>query len=335
MSLINSLSEVNLKPENFPFLFWDNWLNYEATDNCSCYLYYNEKYNAVVPFKVHRLKFLKKAEYIYKPLDFTGKDIEADTEKDFVDCFHKFIKEKKICDVVFPPSHCCVFKSIPSRAIYFEIGIIEIDMTGTAEDIFGKMNTTYRKQIRKAEKLGVSAHFGPETFSDFYKLYADTHSRQGLPHLTASEIKKLMEKMSGNILVGFSKTPAGTEHSNLSVYDKAQAYSFWGGSAASPVVPGSNKFLMWGSIKALKDLGVKKYILGGYRNPDINDEKHNGIQDFKLRFGADVEKGYHFIKIINPIKYYFFSFALKIKSILKGKKYYFINTSGLEIKKNK
>jgi len=335
MSLINSLSEVNLKPENFPFLFWDNWLNYEATDNCSCYLYYNEKYNAVVPFKVHRLKFLKKAEYIYKPLDFTGKDIEADTEKDFVDCFHKFIKEKKICDVVFPPSHCCVFKSIPSRAIYFEIGIIGIDMIGTAEEIFGKMNTTYRKQIRKAEKLGVSTHFGPETFPDFYKLYADTHSRQGLPHLTASEIKKLMEKMPGNILIGFSKTPAGAEHSNLSVYDKAQAYSFWGGSAASPVVPGSNKFLMWGSIKALKDLGVKKYILGGYRNPDINDEKHNGIQDFKLRFGADVEKGYHFIKIINPIKYYFFSFALKIKSILKGKKYYFINTSGLEIKKNK
>ena len=215
------------------------------------------------------------------------------------------------------------------------MGVIGIDLSVTADDIFNKMNTTYRKQIRKAEKLGVTTHSGSETFTDFYNLYADTHSRQGLQHLTASDIKKLMEKMPLNILVGISKKDNTPEHSNLSVYDNTQAYSFWGGSAASPVVPGSNKILMWESIKTLKDLGVKKYILGGYRNPDINDDKHNGIQEFKLRFGAEVEKGYHFIKIINPVKYYLFSFALKIKSMLTGKKFYFINTSGLEIKKSK
>jgi len=337
MRLVRSLKELNTPAQSFPVFFHDCWFDYlrETNANSQVYLCCDEAHSLVLPFIVHQLRFLKKAAYIYVPLLLDGNRPGLDAEKSFLEQFHKFLSREKLCDVIFPPLHCCVFKSIPSRAIYFEIGIIEIDMTGTAEDIFGKMNTTYRKQIRKAEKLGVSAHFGPETFSDFYKLYADTHSRQGLPHLTASEIKKLMEKMSGNILVGFSKTPAGTEHSNLSVYDKAQAYSFWGGSAASPVVPGSNKFLMWGSIKALKDLGVKKYILGGYRNPDINDEKHNGIQDFKLRFGADVEKGYHFIKIINPARYYLFVFALKIKSILKGKEYSFINTSGLNIRKSK
>ncbi len=337
MRLVRSLKELSTPAQSFPVFFHDCWFDYlrETNANSQVYLCCDEAHSLVVPFIVHQLRFLKKAAYIYVPLLLDGQRPGLDAEKNFIEKFHEFLSHEKLCDVIFPPQHWCNFKCIPSGVTYFELGVISIDLTVPADDIFNKMNPTYRKQIRKAEKLGVSTHFGLETFPDFYKLYADTHSRQGLPHLTASDIKKLMEKMPGNILVGFSKTPAGAEHSNLSVYDKAQAYSFWGGSAASPVVPGSNKILMWESIKALKDLGVKKYILGGYRNPDINDEKHNGIQDFKLRFGAELEKGYHFIKIINPVKYYLFSFALKIKSILTGKKFYFINTSGLEIKKSK
>lgn len=337
MRLVRSLKELSTPAQSFPVFFHDCWFDYlrETNANSQVYLCCDEAHSLVVPFIVHQLRFIKKAAYIYVPLLLDGQQPGLNAEKDFVECFHNFLREKKICDVIYPPSHCCVFKSIPGKTIYFEIGIIGIDMTGTAEEIFGKMNTTYRKQIRKAEKLDVTTHFGSETFTDFYNLYADTHRRQGLPHLTVPEIKKLMEKIPGNILVGISKKDNTPEHSNLSVYDSTQAYSFWGGSAASPVVPGSNKILMWGSIKALKDLGVKKYILGGYRNPDINDEKHNGIQDFKLRFGAEVEKGYHFIKLINPARYYLFVFALKIKSILKGREYSFINTSGLNIKKSK
>ena len=337
MKLARSLNDLSTTAQLFPVFFHDCWLDYlrETNANSQAFLCYDETQKIVVPFIVHPLHFLKKAAYIYVPLLLDGQRPGLDAEKDFIEQFHVFLSRENLCDVIFPPQHWCNFKCIPSRVTYFEIGIIGIDLRGSAEDIFNEMNTTYRKQIRKAEKLGVTTHFGYETFSDFYQLHAVTHSRQGLSHLTEPDIQKLIEKMPGNILIGFSKTPAGAEHSNLSVYDTIQAYSFWGGSAANPVVPGSNKILMWESIKALKSFGVKKYILGGYRNPDINDAKHNGIQEFKLRFGAGVDKGYHFIKIIKPLKYYLFSFALKVKSLLTGKKFYFINTSGLEIKRSK
>jgi len=337
MELLKSINQTGADPALFPVYFHDGWLDYERETNphSQVFVCFDKSNRILAPFAVSELKFLKKANYIYIPLGLDGQRPENHAEKDFIEKFHAFLQEEKICDVIFPPPHYCNFKCIPEKVLYFELGVIGINLTGTQEDIFGNMNTTYRKQIRKAEKLGVTTVFGPEIFSEFFKLYADTHERQGLSYENEFMVRKLTEKIPDKILVGISKKDDTPEHSNLSVYDNTQAYSFWGGSAASPVVPGSNKILMWGSIKALKDLGVKKYILGGYRNPAINDDKHNGIQDFKLRFGAEVEKGYHFIKIINPVKYYLFSFALKIKSMLTGKKFYFINTSGLEIKKSK
>ncbi|HQN15279.1 MAG TPA: peptidoglycan bridge formation glycyltransferase FemA/FemB family protein [Bacteroidales bacterium] len=336
MKLIKSLNEINLRQDDFPFLFWDIWLKYETTANCSTYLYFDEEYDALLPFKIHKLKFLRKADFIYIPLNTKGISLQEDVEKSFLERFHNFIKKENLCDVIFPPTHCCVFKSIPHKCLFFELGIISIDLSPSLDDIFSNINTTYRKQIRKAAKLGLKTVFGPETFQDFYSLYADTHQRQKISYEKENTVRNLVEMFPDNILCGISVREDNTpEHSNLSVYDKLQGYSFWGGSTTSPLVPGSNKFLMWGSIKALKSFGVKKYILGGYRDPDINDEKHNGIQEFKLRFGARVETGYHFIKIINPTKYYLFAIALKIKSFLKGKKYYFINTTGLNIRKSK
>jgi hypothetical protein len=335
MALIKSLEEIKINQYDFPIFFWNNWLISMNTNVTKTFIYYNEKQGAIVPFKVNKLKLLKKADYLYIPYDIAGKELEADSEKHFIEEFHNFLKKEKICDAIFPPTHFCNFKSIPAEVMYFKLGIIVLNIGGKEDDIFNKMTSNYRNEIRKALKSNVKTSFDNELLNEFHSLYSIPHKLQKIRYEPIEYFENLRNAFSKNIHVGVSYKDDSAETAIFNIYDKINAYYFYAGATEKTMTPGSNKLLLWDSIKHFTSLGISKYVLGGYREPKLTDKKHNGIQNFKLRFGAEIVNGYHFIKIFNPIKFRLFSIALKIKTIIYGKEFSFINKSGLEIKKSK
>ncbi len=337
MLLIRSLNEVNANQLLFPLFFHDDWLKTEGEihENAEILIFFDKILQVFVPLIIYKLRILKKADYLFVPLNFNGEELSEKTELLFLNKFHDYIKRENICDVIFPPSHYCNFKCIPNKVKYFKLGIIWIDLKSPVEEIFNKMSSNYRNEIRKAQKVNLHTLFGNEYLMQFYKLYEETQIRNRLIYDPLCYLEKITKYLPNNVLIGLSIYNKVIENSILNVFDRYNTYYLYSGSQKKNDLPGSNKLLLWETIKYFKSIGIRKYILGGYRNPQKTDLKHNGIQDFKLRFGAEIEQGYHFVKIINPFKYYCFLIALKCKSVIFMKEYSFMNKSGLEIKQSK
>lgn len=330
--IISSLKEIKLDEMNFPIFFRENWkeLQFREDPRSEIHFFVDKKNQAIVPFKVTRLKIIKKGEYLYIPLRFDGNEFPEIQEKQIIDNFHKSIS--KLCDVILPPQHIVNFKSIPSKVQYFKLGILYIDLTPDEEAIFSKMSSSYRSKIRQAERGGVLTNVDEKSLSEFYDLYSEVHARQNMEFESKKFFDDQLSFLPDNILISVSKLQDQIESSIYSLYDDFSCYYLYGGTAEKNNFSGSNKLLFWNLIKDLKTKGRKKLILGGFRENVKADSKLNGIQNFKIKFGASIQEGYHFIKIINPFKYWLFNFALKLKSRIKGKPLSVIRLEGLELK---
>lgn len=333
--IISSLKEINIDEILFPIFFRDIWkkLQFKEDPRSEIHYFVNNKNQAIVPFKITRLKILKKGEYLYIPLSFEGKEFSEREEKEIIDNFHKSIS--KLCDVILPPQHIVNFKSVPSKVQYFKLGILYIDLYPDEDAIFNKMSSTYRSKIRQAERGGILTNLNSKSLTDFYNLYSELHTRQNMDFESKKFFADQISILPDNILISVSKFEDQIESSIYSLYDEFSCYYLYGGVAEKTNFSGSNKLLFWHLIKDLKAMGRKKLILGGFRENVKTDSKLNGIQNFKIKFGASIQEGYHFIKIINPFKYWLFNLALKFKSRIKGKPLSIIRLEGLELKKSK
>ena len=336
MKLVKSLSDVNADETLFPIFYQDNYLavEREAAPNTETFICFDHQRQIVVPFIVSKNKFLRKAMYIYIPLQIDGQRPDAVCEKNFTEEFHLFLKENKTCDVIFPPYHCCSFMSIPRNCLYYEIGILSVDLTLEEEAVFNKIHTENRRQIKKAEKSGVDILWGTQCLDDFYDSYLETVEKKNIIADKYCYFKNLLAKYGEDCIIGVARHGNKTEAAVFDIKDHRYAYSFNSGTALSTAVKGSKKLLVWSEYLQLKNAGIEKYFYGGYRlSLDKSIPLYN-VQDFKKNMGCDIEKGYHFIKIITPARYYLFEAALWCKALVTGRPCSMFNKSGLEIKKS-
>ena len=336
MKLVKSLSEVNADKTLFPIFFHDNYLavERETAPNTTTFICYDPQRQIVVPFIVSKNKFLRKAMYIYVPLKIDGQRPDTVCEKYFIEEFHHFLKNNKTCDVIFPPYHYCSFMSIPCYCRYYEIGILSVDLTYEEETVFNKINAENRRQIRKAEKTDVKILWGTQYLDDFYNSYLETVEKKNILPDNYNYFKNLIAKFGDDCLIGIARYGNKTDAAVFDMKDHRYAYSFNSGTALSAAIKGSKKLLVWNEYLQLKKAGIEKYFFGGYRLSLEKSMPLYNVQDFKKSMGCDIEKGYHFIKILNPARYYLYTAALWCKARVTGKPCPMFNKSGLEIKKS-
>lgn len=334
--LIKSLKEINVNEAFFPVFFQDGYLKHVSTaeKTCEAWLYVNNDLGGIISFTTAKIKIITKGQYLFTPCDFEGKELAAEKEKYMVEDFHLFLIKRKMVDVILPPPHYVVFKCIPSKTSYYQIGSMFVDLMPNEDEIFNKFHKDYRKQIRKAETLSSKATFSLDLINDFYNLYQLTHKKQNIGFLPLEYFLNLIENLNSKTVVAIAYCDNNIESSLFIIKDKSTAYSWHSGTSDNPVFKGSNKFLMWEVFKQLKKEGVERYNYGGYREFVDENSKIGKITDFKLRFGSEIEQGYHFIKVINPVKYSIFNLLLKLKSKIKGKNLDLVNLDGLDIKKS-
>ncbi len=335
MKIINKLSDINICQEEFPIFFWNKWKTVEEElHHKQRLLCVDNDYN-VVAFTVYKMRFFKKADYLYVPLDKNGNRLTVEKERIFLEEFHGYLKSNKLADAIFPPSHIVVFNTIPSQSIYYKFGIMASDLTLSEDDLFRKAKPNTRNEIRKAESLGVEANFGNELVDDFYKCFVWTTNQKGFNAPSKEYFTNMIRLLGDNVDVGVAYYDGELESAEFSVFDNNNIYVNYAGTSFTPKYKGSNKYLIWNLFKRCKSKKIDNLLYGGYRyNLTENDSLYH-VQKFKKHLGVDVVDGYHFIKIINPQKYNLVNFAMKCKSILTGKPYSFVNLKGLDVKRSK
>jgi hypothetical protein len=337
MTIINSLSELGLNESKFPIFFHDSYLNHEriTSQGSVIILYVDIDIKGIIVFKTTRLKIITKGQYLFTPRDFNGNELSTENEQQILNKFHDYIELNKLVDIILPPSHYSTFKSIPSKCLFFEMGLISCKIESEGKSILEKMKPNYRNEIRKIlENPDIKLESSNEIIQEAYKLFKSTHENQDLFFDGQETFESNVHNLSLNNFLLCCRVKNKLIGAVFFLFDNSKAYYIYSGNEKSASFPGINKLLIYNSIIHFQSIGISEVILGGYRDEKLANKKIIGIQQFKMRFGSEVNRGYHFIKIVNPNRYRFFQLLLKFKSILTGKQSSLINLSGVEIKKS-
>lgn len=334
MQIVDSISDIACE-YYFPIFFWDKWKLVEEQLHHKQRLLYVDNEENVVAFTVYEMRFLKKADYLYVPLDKYGNRLSVEKEKTFIEGFHSYLKSQKIADVIFPPSHIETFASVPSKCIYYKLGIMKVDLRKSEDEILSKFYKENKRQLRRALEKDLEISEGLSCLNYFYEDYEKSAKYKAFELLPFSYFEKLISLIPNNIYCCYIMCNNCIDASYFCLKDLHRIYPLYSGTSFTPQYKGSKKFLLWNIYLKAKQEGLEEYVSGGYRYGLLENDPLHNVHLFKLGMGAEIEDGYHFIKVINPLKYNLVNFAMKCKSILTGKNYSFVNLKGLDVKKSK
>jgi len=188
------------------------------------------------------------------------------------------------------------FEGVPASISFYGHSL---DLVSGEEQFFGRLESSVRRAIRKAEKDGVTVEISQslEAMELFYSLQCKTRKKHGLPPQPFSFFsnihKHILSQNSGIVAVAsWQKTPiAASVYFHLS--DRA-IYKYGASDEKFQHLRGSN-LVMWEAIKWYLRKGAKKLHLG--RTSMANE----GLRRFKLGWGASEEE----------IKYFKYDFRKK------------------------
>jgi hypothetical protein len=171
----------------------------------------------------------------------------------------------------------------PSLAYYTH----NLRLASSEEAQFGRLKSSVRRAIRKAEALGVTVKISQtqEALADFYHLHCQTRKKHGMPPQPLSFFRNLgrhvLARNSGIVVVASHRgTPIAA---SVYFHHRDQAiYKYGASDERCQILRGSN-LVMWSAIKWCLGQGMRELSLG--RTSLANE----GLRNFKL--GWDAEEG--------------------------------------------
>ena len=334
MKIIDSLSDIRLNQNDFPIFFWDKWKTVEEKLHHKQRLLCADDEGNVVAFTIYEMKFFKKADYLYVPLSRNGERLSVEKEKKFLDEFHGYLKQRKIADIIFPPSHNSLFNCVPGKVIYYKMGILFVNLRHKEDELFEAISSRNRRYIKQCQTKNLEVDLHSSDVDSMYACLMETNRKEGVSTYLKEYFCAIMNVLSDFCDIATIKNEQNPLSSVFLIHDNKYAYALYAGTFFSKEYSGANKLLYWKMYLNYKSNGIEKFIFGGYRGGLTPNDKLFNVQDFKLKMGADIEDGYHFIKVINPVKYAVVNFAMKCKSFFTGKDCSFVNLKGLDVKKS-
>ena len=204
-----------------------------------------------------------------------------------------FLLEKKMAHRITQPENFAIFKSVPRYSISSPFGTYYVNLENyTEEELFEKLHSKHRNVIRNAEKHNVVIKYGKECIDDFYLLYKQTMKRSNMFCQDISYFFDFYAYLNSSIICGVAYYNDSPQGGIFMPYTKFGAFYLYGSSAEKIEINGSINYLHWNTIKLLKQKGIKRYDFVGARLSDVSGTKLEGIQQFKKRFGAELEEGF-------------------------------------------
>jgi hypothetical protein len=146
---------------------------------------------------------------------------------------------------------------------------IEVDLTGAEETIFNRMDSVARRNIRKAEKSGVTieeAH-GEDFAVEFAAQLQDVYAKQGLvPNYGEARVRALIRHLepAGQVLLLRARDPQGRCIATGIYPALHRTAYYWGGASwrdAQSLRP--NELLHWTAMRRWRARGIATYNMVG------------------------------------------------------------------------
>jgi len=312
------LQLASARAEDLPYFYLPAHADFlKKEQEKDCFVAYDDAFNSVV-LTVWKIKFLRVARLLYGPLDRHGKRLDPARESEFLERLVAFVEKNDLADRIVQPENFAIFQSPPPGSISARFGTYYLDLIAHDEEaLFSKLHGKHRNAIRNAENKGVCIRFGPETLEDFYRLYIETTSRSGLYCEPYSYFTEMHRALQQNVLCGIAMHEDKPLGGLFMPYTRFGAFYLHGASAEKQSVNGAMSLLHWEAIRWLKAQQVRRYDFVGARLSNITGTRLEGIQQFKKRFGAELETGYLWKTDINRSKCTIFDLALNAKMKLK------------------
>jgi lipid II:glycine glycyltransferase (peptidoglycan interpeptide bridge formation enzyme) len=171
--------------------------------------------------------------------------------------------------------------------------VFQVPLAGRDEDeLRGGFNQLWRRNIKKADKLGVTVRQGDASdLPAFHTLYLETAERDHFTGRPLSYFQRMWDAMraedpdrirlylaehEGDLVAATTMVRVGTH----------AWYSYGASSTAKRDVRGSNA-VQWAMLRDAKAAGATVYDLRGITDTLTDDDPHFGLIQFKLGTGGE------------------------------------------------
>ncbi|WCC81217.1 peptidoglycan bridge formation glycyltransferase FemA/FemB family protein [Cutibacterium equinum] len=187
----------------------------------------------------------------------------------------------------------------------------------TEDEILKGMNQLWRRNIKKATKLGVEVRLGTrEDLQEFHKVYLETAERDGFTGRPLEYFERMWDVLNaeqqGRMQVFLAEHDGDVVAATTFVTVGEHAwYSYGASTTAKREVRGSNA-IQWAMIRAANDAGCAVYDMRGIVAGVASDDPEIGLIQFKVGSGGQaVAFPGEWDKPINPILYKAFDLYMK------------------------
>lgn len=277
------------------------------------HFYEDEKLISILPIEIKKKLFFNIGRLLYEPYPHFNQKI--------IDELIYFLKKEKLVHFLLATPNYIPFSFYPKNSSHCEFGTYRLNLKDSVDDLFKNLHSKHRNVIRKCDKENLIIIKNEQNIlKECYELFKETMDRSNMEYPSFKYLNNLFLKMPENIyfsVVYYNNIPQGAIYL---FYTKQRSYYLYGGSISKPFT-GAMNYLHWDAINNLKLNGVQCYDFVGARINPIKGSKTEGIQRFKLRFGASLYKGYMWKYIFNKPMYFLYILILKLLSFKNGTKY--------------
>lgn len=166
------------------------------------------------------------------------------------------------------------------------------DLTASEEELFSKVNSTFRRHIRKAGKIDIKINKivrGKEQF--FFDNWHKWNELKEMGEVPISRIDRLIDSGKLELFQAVKNDLPIIFHAYIQDGNRARLFSSHHNVSVSDknLIGYANKFLHWKKVLHYKNLGFAIYDFGGYAPEEVP-----GIAYFKRCFGGEIENSYNF-----------------------------------------
>ncbi len=275
-------------------------------------------------FLIYKSKFIKygyiPAGILYKKelfnseiYDFFIKSLKEYTKKDKI----TFIQMDSITP--FDENFVQIVKTKKDNMIDISLPIPQytntIDLSKSEDEILKLMKHKGRYNIRYAEKNGIRIEEADSDKIDgFYNLLIATTSRDGFRPNSIDYYRNFIKEIKSSKLLLAYDAENELLASGIFTYTKNQALYYYGASSNNKRNLMAPYLLQWHAILIGKERGSLYYDFMGIKNPDNQNDRLDGVTDFKLKFSENIVKFNPSIRIvIDSFKYRIYSILKKLK----------------------
>jgi hypothetical protein len=178
-----------------------------------------------------------------------------------------------------------------------------IDLTRGPENLFARFSSSCRRNIRKAESLGIQVREIEDRgqLPLFYNLIQKTYSRAKVAYADFSLFKRVFDILHKNRMVVFYMGFLGKEAvaGRVVFLFKDVVYDWYAGSDPTHYKTYANELLVWHALRSNALAGFRTYDFGGAGYPD----EPYGVRDFKSRFGGELVHFGRYSKIYSKARF--------------------------------